>query len=58
MGMLKLVLMRALSLSSSTRIGEVGLGEVMRVNPRSTGFVSLVDFCLSEISEVFSPFGM
>ena len=38
------VLMRALNSSSSTRIGERGLGEAMRVIPCSTGFFSLVDF--------------
>ena len=53
-----LVLMRALNSSSLTRIGERGLGEAMRGKPCSTGFVSLVDICLSEISGVFDPCGM
>ena len=58
MGKARLVLMRALNSSSSTRIGERGLGEAMRVIPCSTGYVSLVDICLSEISEVFDPCGL
>ena len=57
--MLKLGLMSALSLSSSTQIGDVGLGEAMRVIPCSKGLVSLVDFCLSKISCVFvDPLGL
>ena len=54
-GRIWLVLMRALNSSSSTRIGERGLGEATRGKPCSTGFVSLVDICLSEISVVFGP---
>ena len=44
MGRAWLELMRALNSSSSTRIGERGLGEAMRGKPCSTGFISWVDF--------------
>ena len=53
-----LVLMRALKSSSSTRIGERGLGEAMGGKLCSAEFVSLVDFCLSKISVVFGPCGL
>ena len=56
MGMLKLALMSALSSSSPTRMGEVGLGEAMEGYFCSTGILSAVDL-LSEISGVI-PFGL
>ena len=53
MGMLKFVFMSALSSSSSTQMGEVGLGEVMDKYPWSVGMLSLVDL-LSKISGAIS----
>ena len=44
MGGAWLVLRRALNSSSSTRIGERGLGEAIRGKPCSTGFILWVDF--------------
>ena len=59
MGRVRSVLMSALNSSVSTRIGELGLGEAMRGKLCSAGFVSLVDFWLSEISfEAVCPFGL